>query len=136
MSRRPTRSRRPRRVIPTRASELVRCSRGRPAGYHPGRCQPAPWAPIMRGGRLRAGEPRWSAHEFAEADYRHGTGPIRLRLVHIEWSRLVTQEGESWLQAEAVTVDAAGREGARRQVLIRAERLPAPPARKRPRLRV
>ena len=91
-------------------------------------------APIIRDGRLRLGE-RWLEHEFAEADYRDGTGPLRLRLVHVEWSRQVAQEGDTWLEAEGVVVDATGREGDRRQVLIRAERLPAPPpARKRTRL--
>lgn len=40
-----------------------------------------------------------------------------------------------WLAAEGVVVDSSGREGDRRQILIRAERLPAPPpARKRTRL--
>ena len=78
---------------------------------------------------------RWLEHEFAEADYRHGSGPLRLRLVHVEWSRQVAQEGDTWLEVEGVVVDSSGREGDRRQVLIRAERLPAPPpARKRTRL--
>jgi hypothetical protein len=93
-------------------------------------------APIIRDGRLRSGE-RWWEHEFAEADYRDGDGPLRLRLVHVEWSRQVTREGDMWVHAEGVVVDSSGREGDRKQVLIRAERLPAPPpARKRPRLRV
>ena len=93
-------------------------------------------APIIRDGRLRSGE-RWLEHEFAEADYWHGSGPLRLRLVHVEWSRQVAQEGDTWVRAEGIVVDSSGREGDRREVLIRAERLPAPPpARKRPRLRV
>jgi hypothetical protein len=106
--------------------------RGRHVGDLPVR---ALSAPIIRDGRLRLGE-RWLEHEFAEADYQHGQGPLRLRLVHVEWSRQVAREGETWLQAEGVEVDPSGREGDRRQVLIRAERLPAPPVRKRTRLRV
>jgi hypothetical protein len=118
-------------VIPTRAIDLVRCMRGRRAGDIPVR---ALSAPIIRDGRLRLRE-RWLEHEFAEADYRHGNGPLRLRLVHVEWSRQVAQEGDTWVEAEGVVVDSCGREGDRRQVLIRAERLPAPPpARKRTRL--
>lgn len=132
MQRRPTLGRRPRRVIPTRASDLVRCLRGRRARNTPGR---ALAAPIFRKGRLRPSE-RWAAHEFAEADYRHGKGPLRLRLVAVEWTRSVAREGDTWFEAEGVVVDSSGREGDLRQVLIRAERLPAPPARKRPRLRV
>jgi hypothetical protein len=91
-------------------------------------------APIIRDGRLRLGE-RWLEHEFAEADYRHGSGPLRLRLVYVEWSRQVAREGDTWIEVEGVEVDSSGHEGDRRQVLIRAERLPAPPpARKRTRL--
>jgi hypothetical protein len=91
---------------------------------------------IIRDGRLCSGE-RWLEYEFAEADYRHGVGPLRLRLVHVEWSRQVAREGDTWVRAEGVVVDSAGRECGRRQILIRAERLPAPPpARKRTRLRV
>ena len=125
-------SRRPRRVIPTRASDLVRCLRGRRAGSTPGRGLSTL---SFQKGRLRPRE-RWAAHEFAEADYRHGKGPLRLRLVTVEWARSVAREGDTWFEAEGVVVDSAGREGDLRQVLIRAERLPAPPARKRPRLRV
>jgi hypothetical protein len=118
-------------VIPTRAIDRFRCLRSRRAADLPVR---ALSAPIIRDGRLMLGE-RWLEHEFAETDYRHGNGPLRLRLVHVEWSRQVTREGDMWVRAEGVEVDAVGREGGRRQVLIRTERLPAPPpARKRTRL--
>jgi hypothetical protein len=95
-----------------------------------------PTALIFRGGRLRPRLLRWSAHEFAETDYRWGKGTLRLRLVHVEWSRVVAFEGDSWLETEGVVIDAEGHEGDRRQYLIRAESIPAPMARKRPRLRV
>jgi hypothetical protein len=95
-----------------------------------------PSALIFRGGRLQPRVPRASAHEFAEADYRHGTGTLRLRLVRVDRAHAVAHDGAQWFEAEGVVIDSAGREGDRRQVLIRAERLPAPPARKRPRLRV
>jgi hypothetical protein len=119
-------------VIPTRAIDLVRCARSRRAGDMPVR---ALSAPIIRDGRLQSGE-RWLEHEFAESDYRYGAGPLRLRIVYVEWSHQVAEEGDTWVHAEGIVVDSSGREGNRRQVLIRAERLPAPPARKRPRLRV
>jgi len=95
-----------------------------------------PTALIFRGGRLLARQPRWSAHEFAESDYRHGSGTLRLLIVNVEWTASVLRDGCTWLPAEAVEIDSDGRRGGRRQVLIRAERLPAPMARKRPRLRV
>ncbi|MET0522475.1 MAG: hypothetical protein ABW156_10970, partial [Jiangellaceae bacterium] len=85
-----------------------------------------PTALIFRGGRLLPRRPRWSVHEFAEGDYRWGKGTLRLRLVHVEWSTVVTFENDTWLETEGVVIDPAGREGARRQYLIRAERIPAP----------
>jgi hypothetical protein len=91
---------------------------------------------IFRGGRLQPRVPRSVAHEFAEADHRHGSGTIRLRLVRVDWAHVVAHDGERWLEVEGVVIDSAGREGDRRQVLIRAERLTEPPARKRTRLRV
>jgi hypothetical protein len=109
---------------------------GNPQG-RPGNAQGAvPSTPIISGGLLRSRDPRWPAHEFAEADYRYGKGPLRLRVVRVEWARSIACEGDTWLETEAVEVDDDGREGAHRQLLIRAERLPAPLARKRPRLRV
>ena len=74
--------------------------------------------------------------EFAEADYCYGVGPIRIRLVRVDWSRPVPHEGDTWLGVHGVVIDEAGREGAVREMLIRAGRVPVPPASKRPRLRV
>jgi hypothetical protein len=91
---------------------------------------------MFRGGRLLPRLPRWPATEFAESDYRHGSGTLRLRIVHIDWDHSIIRDGATWLEADAVEIDSAGRPAGRRQILIRAERLPAPLARKRPRLRV
>ena len=136
MPRRPTPCRRPRRVIPTRASDLLRCARGRRAGHLPGPPVPVPTALIFRGGRLEPSLPRWPAHEFAESDYRHGSGTLRLRIVYVAWERSVFRDGAVWLHAEAVEINEAGLRAGNRHILIRAECLPAPLARKRPRLRV
>ena len=136
MSRRPIPGRPPRRVIPTRASDLLRCARGRRPGRLPGPPVPVPTALIFRGGRLEPRLPRWPAHEFAESDYRHGSGTLRLRIVYVAWERSIIRDGATWLLAEAVELTEAGLWAGRRHILIRAERLPAPLARKRPRLRV
>ncbi|MEU4238995.1 hypothetical protein [Actinoplanes sp. NPDC026619] len=56
--------------------------------------------------------------------------------MHIEWASSVVRDGVTWLEAEGEELDPAGHPAGRRQILIRAERLPAPLARKRPRLRV
>jgi hypothetical protein len=96
----------------------------------------APTALVYRGGRLLSRQPRWAAHEFAESDYRHGSGTIRLRIVYVERSTSIVRDGATWLATEALEIDSSGRTGSLRRILIRAERLPAPLARKRPRLRV
>jgi hypothetical protein len=74
-------------------------------------------------------------HVFAEHDYCYGIGPLALRVDRVEWTKPVPYEGDTWLEVEGVVIDQLGREGARRQVLVRAARLSAPPPRKRPRLR-
>ena len=72
---------------------------------------------------------------FAECDYCYGIGPLALKVDRVEWHKPVPYEGDTWLEVEGVVIDQAGREGARRQVLVRASGLPEPPTRKRPRLR-
>ena len=122
-------------VVPIRASEHVRCGRRRHAGTAPGRKILALAAPIIRRGRIQLSVARWPVHEFAEADYCYGIGPLTLKVNRIEWERPVPYEGDTWLEVEGLVIDAAGQEGASRQVLVRARRLPVPPSRPRPRLR-
>jgi hypothetical protein len=74
-------------------------------------------------------------HVFAERDYCYGIGPLALKVHRVQWHKPVPHEGDTWLEVEGVVVDPSGQEGPRRQVLVRAGRLPAPPSRKRPRLR-
>ena len=48
----------------------------------------------------------------------------------------IPYEGDTWFEVEGTVIDRrTGEEGRSRQVLVRARRLPKPPARKRPRLR-
>jgi hypothetical protein len=79
--------------------------------------------------------PGRTVQEFAEPDYCYGIGPLTLQVDRVEWGHPVPHEGDTWLEVEGIVIDPAGREGARRQVLVRARRLPEPPPRKRPRLR-
>ena len=113
----------------------MRCGRRRPAGTAPGRKVWALAAPIIRGGRIQSGVPGWPVHEFDETDYCYGIGPLTLKVDRIGWDRPVPYEGDTWLEVEGIVIDPAGHEGGRRQVLVRAQRLPAPLPRKRPRLR-
>jgi len=122
-------------VSPTRASDYVRCGRRRRTGAAPGRKDWALAAPIIRRGRIQLSVPGWPIHEFAEADYCYGVGPLTIKVDRVEWDRPVPYEGDTWLEVEGVVIDPTGREGARRQVLVRARRLSAPPQRPRPRLR-
>jgi hypothetical protein len=101
----------------------------------PGRTGWALAIPIIRGGRIQLGVPGRPVQEFAETDYCYGVGPLTMVVDRIEWDRPVPHEGATWLEVEGTVIDRTGREGARRQVLVRAERLPEPPPRKRPRLR-
>ena len=89
----------------------------------------------MRAGRLQPRLHSQLVHEFAETDYCYGVGPLTIKLDRIDWERPVPYEGDTWLEVDGIVIDATGREGARRQVLVRAHRLPPRPARKRPRLR-
>lgn len=118
-----------------RVSEAVRCGRQAYAGARPAGRSRVPVTPVIRGGRLQLSVPRGPLHRFAEADYCYGIGPLTLRIDRIDWDRPVPFEGDTWLEVEGVVVDRAGHEGARRQVLVRARRLPVRPPRKRPRLR-
>ena len=96
----------------------------------------APAAPVIRRGRLQRGELGLPVSEFAETDYCYGVGPLTLKIDRVGWDRPVPHEGDTWLEVEGVVLDRSGREGVRRQVLIRACRLPGPPPpRKRPRTR-
>lgn len=122
-------------MSPTRASELVRCGHRRRVASAAGRKEWALSSLIIRRGRIELSVPPWPVHVFAESDYCYGIGPLALRVDRVEWTKPVPYEGDTWLEVEGVVVDHSGHEGPRRQVLVRAERLSAPPPRKRPRLR-
>jgi hypothetical protein len=88
--------------------------------------------PVLRGGRIQVGV---RVHEFAEGDYCYGVGPLILQVDRVGWDRPVPHEDDTWLEVEGMVIGPAGPIGPRRQVLVRAGRLPVPPPRKRPRLR-
>ncbi|WP_239140902.1 hypothetical protein [Actinoplanes campanulatus] len=112
-------------------TELVRCHRQqRSAGL------PRPRAPRVRDHRLRPSGPAWPVYEFAESDYCYGIGPIRIRLLRVNWAQPIPHEGDLWLGVHAIVIDRSGREGPVREMLVRADSVPVPPACKRPRLRV
>jgi hypothetical protein len=92
-------------------------------------------APVLRRGRIQTAVPRWLVHEFDEADYCFGVGILTMTVDRIEWDRPVPYEGDTWLEVEGVVIDRAGHQGPRRQVLVRAGRLPLRRSRRRPRLR-
>jgi hypothetical protein len=112
-----------------RATETVRCG---------GRAQPRVWSPdppVLRRGRIQAAVPRWLVHAFAETDYCYGQGTLTMKVDRIDWDRPVPYEGDTWLEVEGVIIDRDGHPGARRQVLVRAGRLPLRRPRRRTRLR-
>ena len=116
-------------MSPIRTTEAVRCCR---------RAQPRVWAPaapVLRRGRLQSAVPRPLVHAFDEADYCYGIGTLTMQVDRIEWDRPVPYEGDTWLEVEGVVIDRTGHPGPRRQVLVRAGRLPLRKPRRRPRLR-
>ncbi len=116
-------------MSPIRTTEAVRC------GLRAHRRVWAPAAPVLRRGRIQAAVPRWRVQAFAETDYCYGSGTLTMQVHRIEWDKPVPYEGDTWLEVEGVVIDRSGHLGARRQVLVRAGRLPLRQPRRRPRLR-
>ena len=116
-------------MSPIRTTETVRCF------LRPRRRVWAPAVLVLRRGRVQAAVPRARVHAFDEADYCYGLGTLTMTLDRIEWDRPVPYEGDTWLEVEGVVIDRTGRPGARRQVLVRAGRLPLRKPRRRPRRR-
>jgi hypothetical protein len=115
--------------------DTIRCGRRAHTCVAPNRPVWAPAVPVLRRGRLRPGVRGRLVREFAESDYCFGVGPLTLNVERIDWDHPVPYEGDTWLEVEGVVVDRAGREGPRREVLVRAARLPLRPPRRRPHLR-
>jgi hypothetical protein len=67
--------------------------------------------------------PRTPVLEFAESDYCYGTGPLFMRVEHIDWNRPVFYDNENFYQVDGVEIASDGREIGRRQALVRGRRL-------------
>ena len=66
--------------------------------------------------------PIWT---FAEADYRFGSGPLRIRIERVLASAPVQHDGEVWYEIEGVEVSDQGLIIGPRRATVRASRLPA-----------
>ena len=66
--------------------------------------------------------PVWT---FAEADYRFGTGPLRMTVDHVDWTSPVQQDGEVWYEVTGTEVSNDGRVIGPRRTVVRAARLTA-----------
>jgi hypothetical protein len=62
---------------------------------------------------------------FAEADYRYGVGPLKLRVERIDRASATSYDGEIWYPVSGVEVAPDGRELQHREVVVRARRLPS-----------
>ena len=67
--------------------------------------------------------PAAPVHTFAEADYRFGTGTLRMTVEHVDWSNPVMQDGEKWYEIAGIEVTSDGRQISPRQVLVKGSRL-------------
>jgi hypothetical protein len=63
---------------------------------------------------------------FHDRDYRYGAGPLTMRLERIDRSRPLRLDGEDWYLVAGVEISWNGSELTRREVLVRAHRLPPP----------
>ena len=92
--------------------------------HRDGFCQTYLMAPLNAGPDTPAGH----VLTLAEADYRYGVGPLRLRVEHVDRRHPATYEGEVWFPVEGTQLRADGAELRRRAVLVKAARLVVPPA--------
>jgi hypothetical protein len=60
---------------------------------------------------------------LAEADYRYGVGPLRIRVERVDRANPARYDGEIWYPIEGVQIAGDGAELRRREVLVRAARL-------------
>jgi hypothetical protein len=82
--------------------------------------------PDIAKGRLmesEQGTPHAPVTEFAESDYCYGTGPLLMRVEHIDWNRPILYDNENFYTVDGVEMTADGREVGRRQALVRGRRL-------------
>ena len=86
-------------------------------------CQTYLMAPLNAGHDA----PKEHVLTLAEADYRYGIGPLRLRVERVDRRNPATYEGETWFPVEGVQLRADGVEVRRRAVLVKAARLVVPP---------
>ena len=63
---------------------------------------------------------------LAEPDYLDGVGPLALRIDRIDRSRVVRYDGDLWYRVAGVEIGYNGAEIRRREVHVRAGRLPSP----------
>jgi hypothetical protein len=64
---------------------------------------------------------------LAEADYRFGVGPLRLRVANIDWAHPMQYDGEAWYSVQGVLIGHDGGDRGQRLVLVRGKRLPGGP---------
>jgi hypothetical protein len=62
---------------------------------------------------------------FAEADYRFGSGPLRIQIDRVLASSPIQQDGDVWYEVEGTEVTDQGQVIGPRRATIRASRLPA-----------
>jgi hypothetical protein len=88
---------------------------------------------IARGRLMESenGSPRAPVTEFAESDYCYGTGPLLMRVEHIDWKRPILYDNENFYTVDGMEFAADGREIGRRQALVRGRRLAANRPRRR-----
>ncbi|GAA2914444.1 hypothetical protein Acy02nite_32980 [Actinoplanes cyaneus] len=82
----------------------------------------------MRNWRMLPNQgPRRPVMTLAEPDYRPGSGPLRLAVLHVRRNRPHREGAEVWYEVEGIEIGDDGRERGSRAVLVRGSRLHALP---------
>jgi hypothetical protein len=71
--------------------------------------------------------PRGPVSTFAEADYRFGSGCLRMAVERVRWAKPLRQDGETWYEVDGGELTCDGREVGRRQAVVKASRLSSLP---------
>jgi hypothetical protein len=70
---------------------------------------------------------RYGTLTLADADYCYGIGTLMIRVDRIDWEHPTRYDNDWFLPVEGVELSADNHERKRRQVLVRASKLPARP---------
>lgn len=82
-------------------------------------------------GMDRNSGPTHPIRTFPETDYRFGSGPLRMTVEHVDWSKPVLYDDETWYEVVGVEQTPDGREVGHRRALVKGSQLSSLPRNRR-----